>query len=99
MGRRQKVLQVPTKMANLIGSIIDARAVIGFTGLLAFFGFAFKKAKRSGAVQRFSTTKNDAARNVIIEHSNEKQNEITDALDEDDPAGRLAKLGNERRRK
>ena len=99
MERLLKVLQLPNKMANMIGSIIDALAVIGLTGLLAFFGFAFKKMRKPVESHGAKPSRENPARDALIENSNEKQMKITDALEDEDPAGALARLGNERRRK
>jgi len=88
------VLQLPNEMANLIGSIVDALAVVGLTGLLAFFGFAFRKSRNQTPMQ----PQNSAARKTIIERSNDDKKEITDALNGSDPAGALAELGNKRRK-
>ena len=85
-------------MVDMIGAIIDALAVIGAAGVIAFAGFVWKKLQTSK--QQTMTPSHDSpeARNIMINHGKENQEEVDSAVKSDDAAGRLAQLGNDRRK-
>ncbi|QDP53001.1 MAG: hypothetical protein Unbinned4118contig1001_35 [Prokaryotic dsDNA virus sp.] len=84
-------------MVDMLGAIIDALAVIGAAGVIAFAGFVWKKLQ--GSKQKTLTPSQPASevRNIVINHGQDNQDQIDSALESDDAAGRLAQLGNKRR--